>query len=87
MRTFDNEKPEIRYPCAWSYRLIGVDEARLRAVVREIMGDLEHTLSLANESSKGHYRSMALETVVRDEAQRLAIFESLSRHPDVRFVF
>lgn len=87
MQSFDNRKPEIDYPCAWSYRLIGVDEERLRAVVRETLGDIEHSLRLANESSHGRYRSMALEAVVRDEEQRLAIFAALSKHPDVRFVF
>lgn len=87
MYTFDDQKPEITYPCAWSYRVIGADETRLRAVVREVVGDLEHSLRLANESAHGRYRSLALEIVVRDEAQRNAIFRALGAHPDVRFVF
>ncbi len=87
MRTFDNEKPEISYPCAWSYRVIGADEVRLRAVILEVIGEADHSLRLANESSQGRYRSMNLEVVVRDEEHRNSIFAALGKHPDVRFVF
>ena len=87
MKPFGDQKPEIHYPCAWSYRLIGVDEQRMRAVVAAVVGEAEHSLRLANESSHGRYRSLALEVVVRDEAHRLALFEAFSASPDVRFVF
>jgi len=87
MRSFDDQKPEITYPCAWSYRVIGADETRLRAVIGQVIGNAEHSLRLANESSHGRYRSLALEVIVRDEEHRNAIFRALGRHPDVRFVF
>jgi putative lipoic acid-binding regulatory protein len=87
MRTFDDRKPEITYPCAWSYRVIGADEVRLRAVILEVIGDVDHSLRLANESSQGRYRSLHLEVVVRDEEHRNSIFSALGKHPDVRFVF
>lgn len=87
MRSFEDQKPEITYPCAWSYRVIGADEQRLREVIVEVVGDVEHSLRLAHESSHGRYRSLALEVVVRDEAHRNSIFTALGRHPDVRFVF
>ena len=85
--TFGNRKPEIDYPCTWAYRIIGPDELRMRDAVRQIIGDLEHSLTLGLESAHGKYRSLQLELVVRDEAQRLGIFEALKTHPDVRFVF
>lgn len=87
MRSFDGQKPEITYPCPWSYRVIGADEERLRAAIGFVVGDLQHSLRLANESSTGRYRSLALEVVVRDEAHRYSIFDALGKHPDVRFVF
>jgi hypothetical protein len=87
MRAFDDQKPEITYPCLWSYRVIGADEVRLRAVISEVVVGLEHSLTLANESSHGRYRSIALEVLVRDEEHRNAIFHALGKHPDVRFVF
>ncbi len=87
MRSFDHQRPEITYPCAWSYRVIGADEQRLRAVIVKVLGDTEHSLRLAHESSHGRYRSLALEVVVRDEAHRNSIFSALGQHPDVRFIF
>jgi putative lipoic acid-binding regulatory protein len=82
----DGRKPEIDYPCTWSYRILGTDEPRMRIAVFEIVGGFEHQVTLGLESSQGKYRSLQLELIVRDEAQRLSIFEALKRHPDVRFV-
>jgi uncharacterized protein len=79
-------KPEIDYPCTWSYRIIGLDELRMRSAVREIIGEVEHTLTFGLESPQGKYRSLQLELVVGDEEHRLRIFASLKKHPDVRFV-
>ena len=83
----DGRKPEIDYPCTWSYRIIGADELRMRTAVREIVGQAEHELTLGLESAHGKYRSLQLELVVESEARRLEIFAALTRHPDVRFVF
>ncbi|MCE9594740.1 MAG: DUF493 domain-containing protein [Planctomycetes bacterium] len=82
----DGRRPEITYPCRWSYRVIGADEVRLRAAAEEVLGRTEHTLVLALQSSGGKYRSLELDVLVRDEAHRLAVFDALVKHPDVRFV-
>jgi putative lipoic acid-binding regulatory protein len=80
-------KPQIDYPCTWSYRIIGLDELRMRLAVREIVGEREHSLTFGLESAHGKYRSLQLELEVSDEAHRLRIFSALKNHPDVRFVF
>jgi putative lipoic acid-binding regulatory protein len=80
-------KPQIDYPCTWAYRIIGLDELRMRSAVREIVGESEHSLTFGLESARGKYRSLQLELVVADEAERLRIFAALRSHPDVRFVF
>jgi uncharacterized protein len=82
----DGRRPEIAYPCRWSYRVIGSDEVRLRAAVVAVVGENEHTLVLALQSPGGKYRSLELNVLVSDEAQRLAVFDALVKHPDVRFV-
>ena len=87
MLPFDERKPEIDYPCPWSYRIIGSDEAQMRVAVREIVGERDYKLELSNESHGGKYRSLELEVVVVDEAQRLAIFDALRKHAQIRFVF
>lgn len=82
----DGRRPEIDYPCTWSYRIIGADELRLREAAIGIAGTAEYTLTLALESSGGKYRSLQLEVLVRDEEHRLGLFAALRNHPDVRFV-
>lgn len=83
---FEGRKPEIAYPGPWTYRVIGFDEARLRVAVVEVIGDVPHTLRPANASTGGKYVSLGLELEVRDEAHRLRLFQSLSTHPEIRFV-
>ncbi len=84
--SFEGRKPEILYPCIWSYQVIGADELELRAAVREVIGDAPYTLKTGNVSPGGKYRSLGLDARVEDESERLAIFERLSKHPAIRFV-
>jgi putative lipoic acid-binding regulatory protein len=86
MQSFDGRKPDIAYPCSWSYKVIGLDEPSLRLAIAEVVGDCVHTLAVGNESTGGKYVSLALEAQVADEAQRLDIFERLAQHPAIRFV-
>jgi putative lipoic acid-binding regulatory protein len=79
-------KPEIEYPCPWTYRIICTDEPALRAAVLVLVGGVAHTLVHVQTSTSGRYQTLQLDLVVRDEAQRLSIFESLARHPSVRFM-
>ncbi len=87
MQPFEGRRPAIEYPCPWCYRIIGADEGALRRALVDILGDAEYTLELVNQSSGGNYRTLELEIVVEDEAERLRLFEEIARHPDVRFVF
>jgi len=87
LRTFgEQDRPEIDYPCRWAYKVVGDDEQRVRAAVRRVVGDADHTLELSNKSRTGKYISLALEVLVRDEEQRRRIGQSLHEHDDVRIV-
>jgi putative lipoic acid-binding regulatory protein len=86
MQPLDGSKPLIDYPCNWSYRVIGIDEPKMRQAVAEVIGDVPHDLTTGNASSGSKYVSLGLETRVDDEAQRLRLFQRLSSHPDIRFV-
>lgn len=83
-----NEKtgPEITYPTPWGYRIVGTSEHDIRAHVFELLVGVEHDLVLGRRSSGGRYVSLHLSLVVKDEAQRLAIYDHLARHEAVRFV-
>ena len=84
--SFEGQRPEILYPCIWTYQLIAIDEEKLRAAVLEVIGDAPHALRSGHVSRGGKYRSLALEIRVEDEPERLRIFERLSKHPAIRFV-
>jgi putative lipoic acid-binding regulatory protein len=82
----DGQRPEIEYPCEWSYRVIGTAEAAIRALVAEIAGDAAHALETSNVSSQGTYVSVRLTVLVVDEDHRLAIFHSLRDAECVKMV-
>lgn len=84
--SFEGQKPEILYPCIWSYQVIGADERKLRSAVAEVVGAAEHSLREGHVSKGGKYRSLGLEVRVEDEPERLRIFRGLSTHPSIRFV-
>jgi putative lipoic acid-binding regulatory protein len=86
MQSFEGRKPDIQYPCDWSYQVIGLDEQQLRKAVAEVIGDVKHVLARGNTSSGGKYVSLGLVLQVQDESQRLEIFQRLSAHPSIRFV-
>lgn len=80
------DKPEIEYPCRWSYRVIGSDESSIRAAAAEVMGQEEYGLRLSRSSSGGRYISLALEAEVATEEQRLSVYDRLCAHPAVVMV-
>jgi len=82
----DDKRPQIDYPCAWTYRIVCTDESAVRAAVIEIVGDSEHTLVAVRASSGGRYHTLELELVVRDETQRNRIFQALGGLPEVRLL-
>ena len=81
-----NREPRIDYPCSWDYQLIGEDEQRMRIAVAGVVGNVEYVLTLANRSEKARYCSLHLTLQVASAEQRVAIFEELRRHADVRYV-
>ena len=79
-------RPEIEYPCTWSYRVIGTDEKSLRQAISECVEDREYKVSLSSSSSSGKYISLNLEIIVHSEEARVSIYQSLGKHPLVKFV-
>ena len=86
MQTFGDRRPEISYPCTWTYRIICTDEAALRTAVVALMGASEHTLELVGASATGRYHRLELRVHVRDEGERNDIFSALGQITVVRFV-
>ena len=84
--TFGKRRPEIPYPCPWSYVLIGREEDLVRRAVAEILGARRHALAKKNQSQGGKYCSFEVELSVSDEPDRLSLFEAFKRHADITFV-
>ncbi|HAU37091.1 MAG TPA: hypothetical protein DCX07_05170 [Phycisphaerales bacterium] len=82
----DDRRPQIDYPCRWTYKLIGANAESLRAAAKSVCASLEHTLADSRASRAGKYRSVRLEVVVPDEVTRLAVFHSLRGHADILMV-
>ncbi|MBA4396660.1 MAG: DUF493 domain-containing protein [Syntrophus sp. (in: bacteria)] len=80
-----NQKVCIDYPCRWCYKVIGSDEAKMRAVIAKATagaGDV----TASRSSATGKYASLDVVVKVEDEQRRLAIYEALRKDPSVKMV-
>ena len=78
------DRPGITYPVRWTYKVIGGDEAWLRAAIGVIVGEVEHTISYSHTSRGGHDVSLTAEVMVESEDQRNHLFGELGGHADIR---
>ena len=89
-----NQKPVVDYPCLWGYKVIGLEEESMRGAVNECMetclnrnsGDREFELGMSRSSKGGKYISLSLNLTVQDEAERDAIFQTLTNRPEIVMV-
>ena len=80
------EKPKIDYPCNWGYKIIGRDKEKLKACIKEVMGDKAHLSSPGNASRTGKFHSYNASCEVKDQAERDRIFKAFQDHKDVDMV-
>lgn len=89
-----NGKPEIEYPCPWTYKVIGADENDLRRAVKVMLdvcldrasGDRAWELSRSRTSSGGKYISLNLTLTVESEEERNALYDGLKDCPEIVMV-
>ncbi|WP_028579204.1 HP0495 family protein [Desulfogranum japonicum] len=79
-------KPEIEYPTAWQYKIIGYSREAIEEAVFTAVKGASFLLTHSNTSSGGKYISMNLELVVETESHRLSLYDELVQHPDVKVV-
>jgi len=80
------ERPEIEYPCTWTYKVIGEDRSLLRDVITKACSPHAVIVSHSHSSSKGKYHSLNAELVLPDEMARLRIYEILKANSAVKIV-
>jgi len=79
-------KPQITYPCPWVYKVIGRDRHLIEAAVAEILPGRSYRAVPSKSSKGGSYLCLNIETIVETEADRLAFYDRLRRHPAVVMV-
>jgi putative lipoic acid-binding regulatory protein len=88
------QRPEITYPCPWSFKIIGTDEDDVRRAVKITLavcldrnsGEREFELGLSRRSGEGNYVSLNLTLEVLSESERDAVFSGLADCPEIRMV-
>ena len=79
-------RPDIDYPCPWSFKVIGRDEGDMRRAIDEIVGNHEYSIALSNHSAKGTYCSLNLNMTVINEPHRVYIYTALMEHDSTKIV-
>jgi len=80
------ERPEIDYPCSWTYKVIGEDCTLLKDVITKTCAPIDVTITRSHMSSKGKYHSLNAELIVPSEEVRLRIYEDLKQSPAVKII-
>ncbi len=80
------QKPEIKYPTNWGFKIIGKDKEALEGAIKEVMGEKEHTKSFGNYSKNGKFCSYNASCEVESKEERDKLFKAFSDHKDVKMV-
>jgi len=80
------DKPTIDYPTQWGFKIIGRDKEKLKACIKEVMGDKEHLCSVGNASRTGKFHSYNASCTVENEEERDRLFKCFQDHDDVEMV-
>ena len=75
----------IDYPCLWSYKVIGSDEAAMRAAIADVTAGVGDVTAFRS-STTGKYVSLNVAVQVEDEQRRITIYEALRKEPSVKMV-
>lgn len=80
------DKPEILYPCWWTYAIIGSDEEDLRLAAGEIVRGTRHRVDFSKTSARKRFVSLHVDIWVESAEERNRFFQAFQSHPAVRMV-
>jgi len=80
------QKPEISYPCSWSYKVIAQKREQIEKAIKDICISKEYELNYSNSSKNGKYVSMNFTTTVCSDEERIEIFNKLKQCQDITMV-
>ena len=77
------EKPKIKYPCSWEYKIIGLSEVAVKNAAVAAFSQHEYSLTFSHTSRTGKYHSFSLACKVSSEDERNAFFKTLAGSHDI----
>lgn len=86
MVDLSKETLELDYPCNWVYKLVVLEHINIKTTVKEVVSDREHTIKESKVSSKGKYKSYALELLVHNEDDRKELYKLLGDHSNIKMI-
>jgi len=82
-----NKRPEIAYPCEWSYKIIGNNVDKILEAIENAVSGLKYDVTSSNISKNGNYYSLNLKLTVPNEVVRDLIYQKLDSSDSVKIVF
>ena len=82
-----NNRPEITYPCEWSYKIIGNNIDKILEAIENAVSGLKYDVTPSNISKNGNYYSLNLKLIVPNEVVRDLIYQKLDSNDSVKIVF
>ncbi len=81
-----NKKPEITYPCEWTFKVIGDDVESMILAMEEAVRDFNYEITPSNISKKGKYFSMNLIVSIISDEERYLIYDLLSKSDSIKYI-
>ena len=82
-----NKRPEIEYPCEWSYKIIGNNLEKMLEAIENAVSGLTYDVTPSNISKNGNYYSLNLSLIVPNEVVRDIIYQKLDTSDSIKIVF
>ncbi|MBI9070905.1 MAG: DUF493 domain-containing protein [Melioribacteraceae bacterium] len=82
----NTKKPVIKYPCLWTYKMIGNDVEKMIDTVEMVIVDRAYEIIPSNVSKNNKYFSLSLKINLNDDNERQFIFETLQNAEHIKIV-
>jgi putative lipoic acid-binding regulatory protein len=82
-----NQRPEITYPCEWSYKIIGNNIDKILEAIEIAASGLKYDVTPSNISKNGNYYSLNMTLTVPNEVVRDLIYQKLDSSDSIKIVF
>jgi len=86
MIDLNEHKLELEYPCKWCYKIVIKDEHNGNAIARNVLEDRDHKVTKSKVSSKGKFKSYAIDLIVTSDEDREQLHKDFHEHKNVKMV-